>query len=198
MEWRLFWCGFSRVRPGQPETGPTPIAIKLTFHFRTRLTSYMSSAPRKPAPRLARPAARYWKGKAPKGADDILSDSDEEEEIQQPEEEGDILIGDQDFGEGEDEEEPPIRAVTKPTTTKAINVSLKDVNISKDGKVIVAGREESGRTELEGGFWLSLCTALNVLCAWFACSLILEPGSEESSEEEEGGEAGDEEEVCDH
>ena len=124
----------------------------------------MSSAPRKPAPRLARPAARYWKGKAPKGADDILSDSDEEEEIQQPEEEGDILIGDQDFGEGEDEEEPPIRAVTKPTTTKAINVSLKDVNISKDGKVIVAGREESGRTELEGEFWLFLCTALNVLC----------------------------------
>ncbi|KAF9778125.1 microfibrillar-associated protein MFAP1, Zn finger, CCHC type protein [Thelephora terrestris] len=110
----------------------------------------MSSAPRKPAPRLARPAARYWKGKAPKGADDVLSDSDEEEEVQQPEEEGDVLIGDQDFGEGEDEEGPPIRAVTKPTTTKAINVSLKDVNISKDGKVIVAGREESGRTELEG------------------------------------------------
>jgi microfibrillar-associated protein 1 len=102
----------------------------------------MSSAPRKPAPRLARPAARYWKGKAPTGADDVLSDS-----------EGDVLIGDQDFGEGEDEEGPPIRAVTKPATTKAINVSLKDVNISKDGKVIVAGREESGRTELEGEFW---------------------------------------------
>ena len=108
----------------------------------------MSSAPRKPAPRLARPAARYWKGKAPKGADEILSDSDEEEELQQPEEEGDVLIGDQDFGE--DEEQPPIRAVAKPTTAKLINVTLKDVNISKDGKVIVAGRQESGRTELEG------------------------------------------------
>ena len=111
----------------------------------------MSSAPRKPAPRLARPAARYWKGKAPKGAGEILSDSDEEEELQQPEEEGDVLIGDQDFGEDEeDEEQPPIRAVAKPTTAKSINVALKDVNISKDGKVIVAGRQESGRTELEG------------------------------------------------
>lgn len=109
----------------------------------------MSSAPRKPAPRLARPAARYWKGKAPKGAGEIPSDSDEEEELQQPEEEGDIQIGDQDFG-GEDEEEPPVRAVTKPAPTKSINVALRDVNISKDGKVIVAGREESGKTELEG------------------------------------------------
>ena len=109
----------------------------------------MSSAPRKPAPRLARPVARYWKGKAPKGADGVPSDSDEEEEIQQPEEEGDILIGDQDFGE-EDEDEDEIPAVAKPTTGKSINVALKDVNISKDGKVIVAGREESGRTELEG------------------------------------------------
>ena len=113
----------------------------------------MSSAARKPAPRLARPVARYWKGKAPKGASDLPSDSDEEEELQQPEEEGDIQIGDQDFGEEEDDEdEPPIRAVTKPVATKSINVALKDVNISKDGKVTVAGREESGRTELEGAF----------------------------------------------
>jgi microfibrillar-associated protein 1 len=118
----------------------------------------MSSATRKPAPRLARPVARYWKGKAPRGAGEVASDSDEEEELQQPEEEGDIQIGDQDFGEEEDEDEPPIHAVTKPVPTKSINVALKDVNISKDGKVIVAGREESGRTELEGAFsvsWLS-------------------------------------------
>ena len=110
----------------------------------------MSSAPRKPAPRLARPAARYWKGKAPKGAGEVPSDSDGEEELQQPEEEGDIQIGDQDFEGEEDEDEPRARVVTKPVATKSINVALKDVNISKDGKVIVAGREESGRTELEG------------------------------------------------
>ena len=147
MDWSL--CLSSRVSAGLAKSQSTPIAIKLTFRFRTPL---MSSTTRKPAPRLARPAARYWKGKAPKGADEVPSDSDEEEELQQPEEEGDIQIGDQDFEGEEDEEEPPVHAVTKPTVTKSINVALRDVNISKDGKVIVAGREESGRTELEGMF----------------------------------------------
>ena len=121
----------------------------------------MSSAPRKPAQRLARPAARYWKGKAPKGVDEAPSDSDEEEVGQEQEEEGDVLIGDQDFGE-QDEEEPPVHTVTKSATTKSIHVALKDVNISKDGKVIVAGREESGRTELEGEFRLSFWTLSRV------------------------------------
>ena len=32
---------------------------------------------------------------------------------------------------------------------KAMNIALKNVDI-KDGKVIVAGREESGRTLMEG------------------------------------------------
>lgn len=135
----------------------------------------MSSAPRKPAPRLARPAARYWKGKAPKGVDEIPSDSDEEEELQQPEEEGDIQVGDQDFEEEEDEDEPPIRAVAKPVVTKSINVALKDVNISKDGRVIVAGKEESGKTELEGAHFYHLvvlvrCTAC-VVCT--RCEFLL-------------------------
>ena len=116
----------------------------------------MSSTTRKPAQRLARPAARYWKGKAPKGVGEVPSDSDEEE-LQQPEEEGDIQIGDQDFGGEEDEEEPQIHTVAKPVVTKSINVALRDVNISKDGKVIVAGREESGRTELEGVSCRLLC-----------------------------------------
>lgn len=127
----------------------------------------MSSAPRKPAPRLARPAARYWKGKAPKGADGVPSDSDEDEEIQQPEEEGDILIGDQDFGE-EDEVEAPVRVVPK-----SINVTLKDVSISKDGKVIVAGREESGRTELEGTVLIVVVKrTARVVCPLFVFLLI--------------------------
>ena len=40
------------------------------------------SAPKKQAPRLARPAIRYWKGKAPKGAADVNeSDSEAEEEV---------------------------------------------------------------------------------------------------------------------
>jgi len=52
-----------------------------------------------------------------------------------------------DAEEDEDEELAPVIA---PSRAKAINVSLKDVNISRDGKVIVAGREESGRTAMEG------------------------------------------------
>jgi len=32
-----------------------------------------------------------------------------------------------------------------------MNVALRDVNISKEGRVIVAGRDEVGRTEREDG-----------------------------------------------
>jgi microfibrillar-associated protein 1 len=103
---------------------------------------------RKQAPRLTRPAARYWKGKAPKGVVDVDSDSDVEEP--QMEEEGDVPIsGDQDIVYEEDDEEAMRLRKETPKSIKAMNVTLKDVNISKDGKVTVAGREESGRTALE-------------------------------------------------
>ncbi|KAK0464173.1 splicing factor, Prp19-binding domain-containing protein [Armillaria novae-zelandiae] len=105
------------------------------------------SAPRKQAPRLARPAARYWKGKAPKGVAEV--DSDSEEEAPDVEEEGDVLIGgEQDIVQEDDEDLPTAQNVSR-AKIKSMNVSLKDVNISKDGKVIVAGRDESGRTALE-------------------------------------------------
>ena len=123
----------------------------------------MSSAPRKPAPRIARPAARYWKGKVPKGVDAAQSDSDEDEEVEvQEEEEGDVLI--RDLGEADDDDRG--LAVTQDIVQKpakpAINVALRDVNISKEGKVIVAGKEESGRTaaELEE----STCIRMSNLC----------------------------------
>ncbi|KAJ7151582.1 microfibrillar-associated protein MFAP1, Zn finger, CCHC type protein [Mycena filopes] len=107
----------------------------------------MSSA-RKQAPRLARPAARYWKGKAPKGVVDADSDSDEQDARSVGEEEGDVDIGgDQDIVPEEEDEDGDARPVpVVQRATKAMNVALRDVNISKDGKVIVAGREESGRT----------------------------------------------------
>jgi microfibrillar-associated protein 1 len=109
----------------------------------------MSSTARKQAPRLARPAARYWKGKAPKGVVDADSDSDEEEAGSVQDEDGDVDIGgDQDIiPEDDDEDVRPVPVVQKPA--KTMNVALRDVNISKDGKVIVAGREESGRTAME-------------------------------------------------
>jgi microfibrillar-associated protein 1 len=107
-----------------------------------------TQAARKQAPRLARPAARYWKGKAPKGVVDVDSDSDVEEPAQM-EVEGDVPIsGDQDIVDEEEEESMHLRTEA-PKSIKAMNVTLKDVNISKDGKVIVAGRVESGRTALE-------------------------------------------------
>lgn len=105
----------------------------------------MSSTQRKQAPRPARPAARYWKGKAPKGVTELHSDSDAESEGLHEED-----------GERTDEQEEEIeefgirseRDVAKP---KGMNIALKDVSVSKEGKVIVAGREESGRTAMEGG-----------------------------------------------
>ena len=63
--------------------------------------------------------------------------------------------------EEEDDEDLPMRTetVVKPAKS-AISVALKDVNISREGKVIVGGKEESGRTaaELEEGTCpVSLC-----------------------------------------
>jgi microfibrillar-associated protein 1 len=119
----------------------------------------MSTA-RKQAPRLARPAARYRKGQLPKGIDAaaLESDSDEEaEEEQAPQEPGDVaLSGEVAFGEESDEEDDGGLARGPAAPKKGMNVALRDVNISKDGKVIVAGREESGRTAAEAGahYWI--------------------------------------------
>ncbi|KAF8446341.1 splicing factor, Prp19-binding domain-containing protein [Boletus edulis BED1] len=104
--------------------------------------------------RPTKAAGRYWKGKAPKGVAEAPSDSDEEEGQEQIHEEGDVAIdGEEDFvrkEEEEEEEEEPLPARSTLTkSARALNVSLKDVSISRDGKVIVAGREESGRTLME-------------------------------------------------
>lgn len=94
---------------------------------------------RKAAPRLARPAQRYWKGKAPKGADAAAEDSDEEEDEDQQQQD-----------EDEEVEDMPLEVVSKDSgKAKGMRVGLKDVNIH-GGKVIVGGREESGRTAMEG------------------------------------------------
>lgn len=102
----------------------------------------MSTA-RKPAARLPRPAVRYWKGKAPKGAVEADSDSDAEE---QNNEVGDVEMGD--YDEEEDVGELAINQ-RQDIPKSTMNIALKDVSVSKDGRVIVAGREESGRTALE-------------------------------------------------
>ena len=58
---------------------------------------------RKQAPRPARPAARYWKGKAPKGIKEADSESDEEDTREQLDNGGDVpLGGEQEFAVGDD------------------------------------------------------------------------------------------------
>ncbi|PIL30995.1 hypothetical protein GSI_05688 [Ganoderma sinense ZZ0214-1] len=110
---------------------------------------------RQPAKRLPRPAARYWKGKAPKGADAALSDSDEDEavDVQEEQDEGDVSISDVGGGDVEDEEMEEDGLEVRPAVGKrvkgAITVALKDVSVSKEGKVVVGGKEESGRTAVE-------------------------------------------------
>jgi microfibrillar-associated protein 1 len=115
----------------------------------------MSTTARKQAPRLARPAARYWKGKAPKGVDAaaLNADSDEdEEEAQAPQEPSDVALSGEVAFEGDDDDEDDGQLARGAVAPKrGMNVTLRDVNISKDGKVIVAGREESGKTEVEAG-----------------------------------------------
>lgn len=106
------------------------------------------STGRKQAPRLPRPAVRYWKGKAPRGVAEVNSDSDVEEETPSHLEEGDVPLDDHEVDEDDFGNLSTIQEKTS-FAPKAINIALKDVSVSKEGKVIVAGREESGRTALE-------------------------------------------------
>jgi microfibrillar-associated protein 1 len=115
----------------------------------------MSTTTRKQAPRPAKPTGRYWKGKAPKGAAELSSSDSEDgdDEGQVPEEEGDIAFaGEQDFirpASHEDEEGNQGYNVQK---TGKMSLALKNVNISKEGKVTISGKEELGGTEIQGVF----------------------------------------------
>ncbi|KAB5594296.1 Prp19-binding domain splicing factor [Ceratobasidium theobromae] len=103
-------------------------------------------AARKPAAsRPARAAGRYWKGKAPKGADaSALSDSDSDAA---PED-----VGEDQEAIGEDEFElAGQNEVNKAGIKKGVakmSVALRDVEV-KDGKVFVGGQEEEESEESE-------------------------------------------------
>ncbi|KIK99940.1 hypothetical protein PAXRUDRAFT_130994 [Paxillus rubicundulus Ve08.2h10] len=140
------------------------------------MSTVLATQVRKHTVRPTRAAGRYWKGKAPKGVAELPSDSEEDEEQNVPEE-GDVQIsGEQDIVEEEDEDESIPTRAAQVKAARAINVSLKDVSISQDGKVIVAGREESGRTVLEEGM---SCQDFNL------SPFHLKRSSEEESESEE-------------
>ena len=137
--------------------------------------------------RPTRAAGRYWKGKAPKGVAEAHSDSDEDQEQEDVQEEGDVPIGgEEDFAKEEEEEESLATRSTQARPARALNVSLKDVSISRDGKVIVAGREESGRTLMEEG--VSRNNNFPAFCSHQSSRV------EESEEEEEAQDRAEEEE----
>lgn len=124
--------------------------ISADVYWTTMSTVLATQVRKHTTARPTRAAGRYWKGKAPKGAAEVPSDSEEELEQEQGEERGDVVpVGGEEDAEEDEQDFATLSIQAKPART--LNVSLKDVSISGDGKVIVAGREESGRTLMEEG-----------------------------------------------
>ena len=106
----------------------------------------MQPARKTDAPRIARPAVRYWKGKAPKGVVEVHESDSDSDNVPQDAEPIDIPIGDVDEDDG----------VPQKKVQKSMNVALRNVDISKEGKVIVDGKTESGRTIVEQSVLLGM------------------------------------------
>ena len=154
-QFRLCKAKSRRLRPNSEREKSDPGRHKKT----------MSTSVRKQAPRPARPVARYWRGKAPQGVAELSESEDEDEtgETQERDEEEGVMPLTTVEGDEEDEEDEQGQFV--PVKQKAVgkmNIALKDVDI-KEGKVIVAGREESGRTAVEGKHCLTIPTAQKIL-----------------------------------
>ncbi|KAG9128229.1 hypothetical protein FRC07_002518 [Ceratobasidium sp. 392] len=107
----------------------------------------MQTARKPAAARPARAAGRYWKGKAPKGAEaSALSDSDsdagQEEGVEGEEQE----IGEDEFELAVKDEADGATAVKK--SVAKMSVALRDVDV-RDGKVYVGGQEAEESEESE-------------------------------------------------
>jgi len=94
-------------------------------------------ATRKPAPRLAVPAQRYFKGKAPvKGADPLASDSDVEEAVELQDGQDEAIEA---YGEQDEVAPKPSNVNRQPAKAeRSVKVELRDVKVSAEGKVIGA------------------------------------------------------------
>ena len=107
-------------------------------------------APRKPAPRQAKPAQRYFPGKAPKGVHELSeSESDEEQALDDANlDGGNVPIGG-DLEDIEDEDNQMTSAISEKVSgpSRGMNVALKNVSITEGGNVIIEGRE---RREMKG------------------------------------------------
>ncbi|KAG8764476.1 hypothetical protein FRC16_008365, partial [Serendipita sp. 398] len=117
----------------------------------------MSTARRQQqAPRLARPAQRHFAKKAPRNArdvDDESTDEEQEHQLQDQQQDESVAVGEYGDGEEGEEEEGMVLAGKKvgkegKAKAKGVRVALGNVQI-KDGRVLVNGLEESGRTLVE-------------------------------------------------
>lgn len=106
----------------------------------------MATLPRKPAPRPAKPAHRHFARKAPKDARDLDESSEEEQEQAVVEEQSDVEIGT--FTNELDSQTFAGAGKTQEKGAKALKVALGNVQV-QDGKVIIDGKAESGKTLVE-------------------------------------------------
>lgn len=118
----------SHLARTSPDARPGELNARLNTHPKHTLDIMSSRAKQVAAP--ARPAGRYFKGKAPTN-ENVDSDSDdvqEEEEDAQPKEEdvgGDMLVS----------------APSRASAGKGMNVSLGKMGVTKEGKV-TGGKQE--------------------------------------------------------
>jgi microfibrillar-associated protein 1 len=92
---------------------------------------------RKPAPRLAVPAQRYFKGKAPvTGADPLDSDEDVEEAVEPQDDQDEAIAA---YGQ-QDEVASKLSNVPQQLAKaeRSVKVELRDVKVSVEGKIIGA------------------------------------------------------------
>lgn len=96
------------------------------------MSTILATQVRKYAKGPAKPAGRYWKGKAPKGAE-LASESEEEEELRTTEEDVPVA-GEHEPRKDEEEDGAHDNFPTKPSALKGakINVALKNIQIPRE------------------------------------------------------------------
>jgi len=117
---------------------------------------------RKPAPRLAVPAQRYFKGKAPvKGADPLNSDSDVDEAVEPQEDQDEAIMA---YGQLDEVTPKPSNDPRQPAKVeRSVKVELRDVKVSAEGKIIGAAPIVSAESfGVQGWLW-SFSYTLNML-----------------------------------
>ncbi|KAI6032084.1 splicing factor, Prp19-binding domain-containing protein [Pisolithus microcarpus] len=111
------------------------------------MSTILATQVRKYAKGPAKPAGRYWKGKAPKGAE-LASESEEEEELRTTEEDVPVA-GEHEPRKDEEEDGAHDNFPTKPSALKGakINVALKNIQIPREEEDEEESLEEEDESE---------------------------------------------------